>query len=182
PASDIYSLGATLYTLLTGTGPFDRGGDIRTLLQKVAEGRFAAPRSIRPGIPRALDAICLKAMALRPEHRYSSARELAEDLERWLADEPVLAYREPASTRRVRWGRRHRPMMTGAVIATLVTLAGSLVLQARMGRQDPTPLILKAANQDLRATNTDLWIKLAGSNADLGSLNRQIGRDADAQD
>jgi serine/threonine protein kinase len=182
PASDIYSLGTTLYTLLTGKGPFDHGPDIRTLLQKVMEGRFATPRTIRPGIPRAMEAICLKAMARRPEDRYASARELAEDLERWLADEPVLAYREPPFTRLLRWGRRHRSMMTGAVIATMVTLAGSLVLQARIGRQDQTALLLKTANQDLKTTNRDLWIKLARSEDDRGSLNRQLGRHTDALD
>jgi serine/threonine protein kinase len=179
PASDIYNLGATLYTLLTGKGPFDHR---RGMFQRVAEGRFATPRAIRPGIPRALEAICLKAMALRPEDRYASARELADDLERWLADEPVLAYRESPFTRLARWGRRHRSMMIGAVIATMVTLSGSLVLQARIGRQDQTALLLQAAIQDLKTTNGDLWSKLARSEDDCGSLNRQLGRETDASD
>jgi serine/threonine-protein kinase len=176
PASDIYNLGATLYTLLTGRGPFERGGDIRTVLQKVIIGQFPAPRAVRPGIPRSLEAICLKAMARQPEDRYAAARELAEDLERWLADEPVLAYREPPSTRLARWCRRHRPMMTGAVIATMLTLAGSLVLHARSGKHDPASVLLKAANHDLKAANTDLLGKLARSRDDLGLLNRQLGR------
>jgi serine/threonine-protein kinase len=182
PASDIYSLGGTLYTLLTGKTPLDGDASIGTLMRKLTEGQVARPRAVRPGIPRALEAICLKAMALRPEDRYASARELAEDLERWLADEPVLAYREPPSTRLVRWSRRHRSMMIGAVMATMVTLGGSLVLQARIGRQDQTTALLKAANSDLKTTNRDIWVKLARSKDDLGALNRRLGRDRDASD
>jgi hypothetical protein len=64
----------------------------------------------------------------------------------------------------------------------MVTLAGSLILQARNARHDQTPLLLKAANQDLKATNTDLWIKLARSKEELGSLNRESGRYSDAAD
>jgi serine/threonine protein kinase len=97
PRSDVYSLGATLYCLLTGRPPF--AGDAGDVLRAVQQGEFPPPRAIDPSIDRALEAVCLKAMALRPEGRYGSCRVLAEDLERWMADEPVSAWREPLSRR-----------------------------------------------------------------------------------
>jgi serine/threonine protein kinase len=90
PASDTYSLGATLYCLLTGTAPFPhpREGGWQDLLEKVQGGRFPKPRQVQQRIAPALEAICLRAMALRPEDRHASAEDLADDLEHWLADEP----------------------------------------------------------------------------------------------
>ncbi len=141
PASDIYSLGATLYCLLTGRPPFS-DGDVAAVLRRVQRGEFSPPRAIRPGVPRALESICLKSMANRPEDRFRSARALAEDLEHWLADEPITAYREPALPRVARWGRRHRPLVAGAaalLLTTVVALVAGLVLlgqaSARTERQ-----------------------------------------------
>src|SRR5262249_54159949 len=93
PASDVYSLGATLYCLLTGQPPVS-DKEIGVVLQKVQRGEVPRPRQIRPSIPTPLEAVCLKAMALKPEDRYRSARDLADDLEHWLNDEPVSAYQE----------------------------------------------------------------------------------------
>ena len=78
-ASDVYSLGATLYCLLAGKAPFE-GRDVGAVLQKVQRGDFPPPRQVRPGVPAALEAVCLKAMALRPEDRYPSPRALADDI------------------------------------------------------------------------------------------------------
>ncbi len=133
-ASDVYGLGATLYCLLTGRPPIDRddtGGNVLKILQKVQQGKFQPPRAVNRQIARPLEAICLKAMALKPERRYSSPRELADDVERWLADEPVIAYREPLLTRAARWGRKHKTLVAGAfglVTAAAIALAVSAVL------------------------------------------------------
>src|SRR5262245_42214683 len=126
PGIDVYGLGATLYALLTGKPPFE-GTDEADLLQRVQKGAFPPPRTIASHIPAALEAICLKAMALQPKQRYASARELAEDLEHWLADEPVTAYPEPAGARLARWGRHHKSLVTGAA-ALLLTAVPALLL------------------------------------------------------
>jgi tetratricopeptide (TPR) repeat protein len=121
PASDVYSLGATLYCLLTGRAPFTRA-DLGAVLPKVQRGEFPPPRQVKGNVPPALEAICLKAMALRPEERYASPQALADDLEHWLADEPVRAYREPLLARLGRWRRRHRGLVAGVTAAALVAL------------------------------------------------------------
>jgi eukaryotic-like serine/threonine-protein kinase len=123
PASDIYSLGATLYCLLTGTPPFP-DEDPADALEKVCTGDFPRPHAIRPATPKPLEAICLKALALRPDDRYESARALADDIERYLGNEPVLAWREPLTIRTHRWIQRHCTSVAVAVVLMLVAGAG----------------------------------------------------------
>ncbi|MGO9464529.1 MAG: tetratricopeptide repeat protein, partial [Isosphaeraceae bacterium] len=122
PASDVYNLGATLYVLLTNRRPFE--GEPDDVIQAVRGGRFRAPIEIIPRVPRALDAVCRRAMALLPSRRYPSALALAEDIERWLADEPVSAWQEPAVVRARRWLRRHQPLVAGWAAAFAVALIG----------------------------------------------------------
>src|SRR5262245_30816767 len=126
PLSDVYSLGATLYCLLTGKPPIGEI-DVGEALRRVQRGEFPPPRAVQPSVPQGLEAISLKAMALHPEGRYPSAPALAEDLEHWLADEPVSAYRDPPAVRLTRWGRRHRTAAVG-IGALLVTAVAALVV------------------------------------------------------
>src|SRR5262249_49682467 len=143
PASDGYSLGATLYTLLTGQAPFV-GGDRNEVLHRVQRGAFARPREVKPDVPRPLEAICLKAMALAPEGRYASAQALAADVESWLGGEAVAAHRESLAGRVGRLARRHRTVVraTGVFLAALtVVLAGAVVaLRAKQQQTDEARL------------------------------------------
>jgi serine/threonine-protein kinase len=127
PGSDVYSLGATLYHLLTGRPPFEER-DLTLLLTHVQLGEFPRPRSIKSSVPAALEAICMKAMGLLPADRYASALELAAEVERWLADEPVQAFREPWSGRMRRWLGRHRVATASAAVAALMAIAGLAIV------------------------------------------------------
>jgi tetratricopeptide (TPR) repeat protein len=137
PAADVFSLGATLYAILTGRPPY-QGGVVLTVIEDAQVARYPKPRSIRPDVPPALEAVCVKAMAKEPAERYPSAAALAADIDRWLADEPVTARRELWSVRAWRWVRRHRTSVTGAaalLLTAVIALAIGLVVVGREQRR-----------------------------------------------
>jgi serine/threonine-protein kinase len=159
PASDIYGLGATLYCIVTGRPPLE-GLDVNELLRCVRLGEVPPPRQVNPRVPAALEAVVVKAMAPRPADRYTTARHLAEEVERWLADEPVLARREPVWERARRWMRRRRTLvaaLAAAVLAATVGLTAVLAVQTR-------------ANAALRSANLDLEL----ANRRTGDANRDL--------
>lgn len=124
--SDVYGLGAILYEILAGSAPY-HGGHAGELLAKVLAEDPAPVRSANPSAPPALAAICRKAMARNPSDRYTSAEEVATEVRRWLADEPVTAYREPWTARTARWARRHRTVaIAAAVLLLTATIASSI--------------------------------------------------------
>ena len=123
PASDVYSLGATLYHILTGFPPAHGARDGEEMLDRTRRGEIPPARSVNSKTPKSLSAICAKAMALEPSSRYASAEALAADLEHWLADEPTCARREGPLARLARFGRKHRGVV-GAMIVGLALVAG----------------------------------------------------------
>ena len=146
--SDVYSLGAILYSILTGKPPA-QGTSAQEVLRRVAESAPPPPRALNPAMPAALEAICLKAMARTPADRYASAEALATDLRRWLADEPVAAHRESFAVRAGRWARRRRTAVAAAaavlVTVTLASAATALLVCARSGPRRRRRLWLKAS-------------------------------------
>src|SRR5262249_7137688 len=137
--TDIYSLGVTLYELLT-LRPVFAGEDRQEVLRQIAFDEPRSPRRLVNGMPQELETIIMKAMAKNPADRYATAQELADDLRRFLEDRPIRARRPTLLQRLHKWRQRHRAAVTAAALCMLVTLAvliGSVgwVLGDRAARQ-----------------------------------------------
>jgi tRNA A-37 threonylcarbamoyl transferase component Bud32/tetratricopeptide (TPR) repeat protein len=134
PATDVYSLGAILYEMLTGRPPF-KGTTLLSTIQQVSSQEPLAPGKIQRHTPRDLEIICLKCLEKDPRRRYATALELAEDLERYLDGRPILARPTPAWERAWKWARR-RPSaataLSSALLAVALLLGGSLYYNARL--------------------------------------------------
>jgi serine/threonine protein kinase len=132
--TDIYSLGVTLYELLT-LRPAIEGNDRHELLYKIAHEEPREPRRLDRTIPVELETIVLKAIAKSPTDRYTTAQELADDLQRFLEDKPILAKRPSLRERAVKWTRRHRSLVASAVALMLITMIGSVVSTILIARE-----------------------------------------------
>jgi tRNA A-37 threonylcarbamoyl transferase component Bud32/tetratricopeptide (TPR) repeat protein len=124
--SDVYALGAMLYAILAGQPPYS-GSSVQEVLGRVVADPPPPVRGLNPAAPPALVAVCDKAMARATADRYASADEVATEVRRFLADEPVRAYREPLPARAWRWARRHRTLVAAAAAVLLVAAVASAV-------------------------------------------------------
>ncbi|MFG0255624.1 MAG: serine/threonine protein kinase, partial [Rhodopirellula sp. JB053] len=124
--SDVYSLGVMLYEILVGRHPF-KGLDVDTVLKRVRTGEWLPAKQVRRDVPRALSAICEKAMALSPSDRYETAEMLAEDVHRYLAGDAVHADHENWLDRASRWCRRHRTIALCVAVTTLLLLVAASI-------------------------------------------------------
>ena len=168
PSSDIYALGAILYEILTGRPPYlPKQQGINQVIDAIPRGEFPRPRLLKPGIPPALEAICLKAMAVNPDDRYRSAKELADEVERFLADEKVRAYVEPRWERLSRWTRRHRGTTVGfglgLIVVALVALGSAGLMTALANREGEARAQAEQSRERLMALSARLAAKTVGN-------------------
>jgi serine/threonine protein kinase len=129
PAADVYALGAILYELLTGRRPFDGDATLDVIMQVVAEDPVP-PRTLRPGLSVEIENICLKCLQKEPDRRYPSAQALANDLRRFVADEPVKARKGRPWDAALRWARDN-PVLAGLMAVVVVLFLLGLLQSMR---------------------------------------------------
>jgi WD40 repeat protein len=164
-AADVYSLGVILYERLTGQTPFT-GDNALTLLRQAREAEPPRPSSIRPGLDRDLETVVLKCLEKEPGRRYPSAESLADDLDRWLAGEPITARPSGSLARAWKWARRNPAVatLTAAVGALLMALLiGSIATAVRLAAaaRSSQGLYLAAQSELVRPSNPGLALALA---------------------
>ncbi|MGQ0637728.1 MAG: serine/threonine protein kinase [Planctomycetaceae bacterium] len=164
--TDIYSLGATFYELMTLTPLFD-GETRQELIYRILHHEPTPPRSLNRAIPRELETIILKALSKMPAERYGTAAELAADLQRYLDDQPIRARRPSLVDRARKWSRRHPSiviagMLLLAVIAVALSISNRLIAREREKlalEQDKTARALR--DEKLRANDAEIQLRRA---------------------
>ncbi len=163
--SDVYSLGVTIYELLTQQHAHT-GDDRQSLLRQIVDDEPVPPRRTNPAVPIDLETIVLGAMAKSRDERYQSAQALADDLERFLTGKPTLARRPTLADRAAKWARRHRSLVAVAagamVLLSIVTSVGMVLL---MREQTRTSDALTQAKESL--TSKDHYFQQARGAVDL---------------
>jgi phosphate/phosphite/phosphonate ABC transporter binding protein len=153
-ATDAYGLGAILYELLTGQPPFHAESPQETMTL-VLSSEPKAPRAINPAVDERLEAICLKCLQKAPQQRYASARDLAEDLQRWIEHRPIQARPARWPQPLVLWARRN-PTLAVAEVVVLALLITVIALLARVAQEETKAR--DVFRKDVNAGLDDLWM------------------------
>jgi serine/threonine protein kinase len=167
--TDVYSLGVTLFTLLTGTNPHDLSGSRLEVMCRIADQEVKRPRTLNHSIDKDIEALLLKALDRNPDRRYSSAGGLAEDIDNYLQGEPLMAGSPSNVYRLKKFVRRNKLLVTSTVVVLVVLTAGIIV---------STLFALKARRQ---AQRSDAIVDFL-TNDVLGSAKQVVGRDVKAMD
>lgn len=167
PAADIYSLGALLYHCLTGRPPF-LADSMPETLRLAAETEPVAPRLLNPSIPRDLETICLECLAKEPSRRYATAQELADELGRFLRDEPIRARPAGRAEKFWRWCRRHPALASVSALAGLLVIAVVTITTASVIR-------LERANEKGQEKLWQSYLAQARANRWSGRPGRRFG-------
>jgi tetratricopeptide (TPR) repeat protein len=154
PPADVYSLGATLYALVTGRPPFQASTAMDTVLQVISD-EPVPPRRLNPSVPRDLETICLKCLEKAQGKRYASAAAFAADLQRYLAGEPIVARPVTTPERALKWARR-RP-----AAATLLAVAAAAIVAVFVGALE----YQRRSNQAVRRESSRIMARQAEGTA-----------------
>jgi len=179
--TDIYSLGASLYEMLTLRPPFT-GESREALYKQIMFDDPTRPRRLNRALPADLETVILKAVERDPSHRYQSAQELADDLRRYLDDEPVWAKPQGPAVRIAKWVKRNRALATVGTVAVILIAATAIGLTTHRRLSDKRQamsllLDAKAARERGQLKEAlKLYGKALGLRPDLGEALRETGR------
>jgi tetratricopeptide (TPR) repeat protein len=180
--TDVYSLGATLYELLTLRPAFG-SHDRQELLRQIAFEEPAKPRRLERAIPAELEIIVLKAMEKRPQDRYATAQELADDLRHWLEDRPIRARRPSWGLVVRKWARRHKTVVWAGSLVLLTLLALGIANGLWLVKQQTvaTTEARMALQEAERWKNEEKWLEAIGAIRHAQRILRGFGDDTDLQ-
>jgi serine/threonine protein kinase len=174
--TDVYGLGAILFEILTGHPPAE-GESIGEVFRKISAGNLPRARELEPTVPRALEAVCAKALEPDRRNRYQRPEDLAEDVRRWTVDEPVSVYRDPIAVRLTRWGRRHRTL-AASLAALLITAVVALSVGVMLVDRERAKTEQQRQIADQQRQIAEEQRELADANAARALHNLRLAQDA----